>query len=74
MTALESLWQRGKTFLGVSYPIIVGAMAWISDSHCVSAVCKEDAFGYLAAGNMEPSLSILIILKRTDKILNRTYK
>ena len=31
-------------------------MTWISDSHFVSAVCKEGAFGCLAAGNMEPSL------------------
>jgi hypothetical protein len=56
MSALEPLWQRGKNFLGVSYPIIAGAMTWISDSHFVSAVCNEGAFGCLAAGNMEPSL------------------
>ncbi|MCK4644681.1 MAG: nitronate monooxygenase [Candidatus Aminicenantes bacterium] len=56
MTALESLWQRGEKFLGISYSIISGAMTWISDSHFVSAVCKEGAFGCLAAGNMEPSL------------------
>lgn len=56
MIELESLWQRGKNFLGVSSPIIAGAMTWISDSHFVSAVCNEGAFGCLAAGNMEPSL------------------
>jgi enoyl-[acyl-carrier protein] reductase II len=56
MSNLETLWQRGKKFLGVTHPIIAGAMTWISDSHFVSAVCNEGAFGCLAAGNMEPRL------------------
>ena len=56
MFDLESLWQEGKEFLGVSYPIIAGAMTWISDSHFVSSVSNEGAFGCLAAGNMEPKL------------------
>ena len=48
MKNLESLWQRGKEFLGVSYPLIAGAMTWISDHRFVSAVCNEGAFGCLA--------------------------
>ena len=56
MSRIESLWARGKEFLGVNFPIIAGAMTWISDSHFVSAVANEGAFGCLAAGNMEPSL------------------
>ncbi len=56
MHNLESLWTKGKAFLGVPYPIIAGAMTWISDSQFVSAVCNEGAFGCLAAGNMEPDL------------------
>lgn len=56
MLDLESLWQKGKEFLGVSYPIIAGAMTWISDSHFVSSISNEGAFGCLAAGNMEPEL------------------
>jgi len=56
MKNLESLWQRGKEFLGVSYPLIAGAMTWISDHRFVSAVCNEGAFGCLAAGNMEPAM------------------
>jgi enoyl-[acyl-carrier protein] reductase II len=56
MKNLESLWQRGKEFLGVSYPLIAGAMTWISDHRFVSAVCNEGAFGCLAAGNMEPRM------------------
>lgn len=56
MSRIEPLWIRGKEFLGVRFPIIAGAMTWISDSHFVSAVANEGAFGCLAAGNMEPSL------------------
>jgi enoyl-[acyl-carrier protein] reductase II len=56
MPTLESLWGRGKNFLEVRYPIIAGAMTWISDSRFVAAVSNHGAFGCLAAGNMEPAL------------------
>ena len=56
MKNLEKLWKRGKQFLGVRYPIIVGAMTWISNSSFVSSVSNAHAFGCLAAGNMEPAL------------------
>jgi enoyl-[acyl-carrier protein] reductase II len=56
LSGLKSLWKKGKKFLGVPYPIIAGAMTWISDSHFVSSVSNAGAFGCLAAGNMEPSL------------------
>jgi hypothetical protein len=32
MKHLESIWKKGKEFLGVKTPIIAGAMTWISDS------------------------------------------
>lgn len=72
MSALEPLWQRGKNFLGVSYPIIAGAMTWISDSHFVSAVCNEGAFGCLAAGNMEPSL-LDAEIKKTRELTDKPF-
>jgi len=53
---LETLWQQGKTFLGTEYPILAGAMTWISDSRFVASVCNTGAFGSLAAGNMPPEL------------------
>jgi enoyl-[acyl-carrier protein] reductase II len=70
MSKLEALWARGKKFLGVKFPIIAGAMTWISDSHFVSAVSNEGAFGCLAAGNMDPSLleaEIKKVRELTDK-------
>ncbi len=72
MLALDSLWKRGKKFLSVSYPIIAGAMTWISDSHFVSAVCNEGAFGCLAAGNMEPSL-LDAEIKRTRELTDKPF-
>lgn len=51
-------WKKGKDFLGVKYPIISGAMTWISDSKLVKAVSDAGGFGVLAAGNMPTDLLI----------------
>jgi enoyl-[acyl-carrier protein] reductase II len=72
ISLLEKLWIRGKDFLGVSYPIIAGAMTWISDSQFVAAVAKEGAFGSLAAGNMEPSLLDREI-KKTKELTDKPF-
>ncbi len=45
-------WKQGQEFLGVKYPIISGAMTWISNSELVKAVSDAGGFGVLAAGNM----------------------
>lgn len=50
----DQLARRGSEFLGVRYPIICGAMTWISDVHLVRAVSESGGFGVLAAGNMDP--------------------
>jgi len=54
MENLKSLrhWQRGAQFLGVPYPIICGAMTWISDANLVKAVSNAGPLGVLAGGNM----------------------
>ena len=49
---LSRYWNKGKEFLGVRYPLICGAMTWISDSRLVRTVGEAGAFGVLAAGNM----------------------
>lgn len=51
-TCLDGLWQAGRDFLGVRYPLLCGAMTWISDATLVKAVSEEGGFGCLAAGNM----------------------
>lgn len=53
---LEKLAQRGMEFLGTKYPIISGAMTWISDARLVEVVAKNGAFPVLAGGNMPPDL------------------
>jgi len=70
MIELDALWKRGKDFLGTRYPIIAGAMTWISDSHFTAAVSEAGAFGSLAAGNMPPELlheEIQRVRQATDK-------
>ncbi|NCC52156.1 MAG: hypothetical protein EOM20_13190 [Spartobacteria bacterium] len=53
---LDKLWQQGQDFLGVRYPVMCGAMTWISDYQLVKAVHDNGGFGILAAGNMPPDL------------------
>ena len=70
MKRLIRLWQKGSEFLGVEYPIMAGAMTWISDYRLVSTVCNHGAFGCLAGGNMPPDLfaqEIEKIRETTDK-------
>lgn len=67
---IDKLWQRGRAFLGVEYPILGGAMSWISESRLVSAVSNEGGFGVLAGGNMPIDLfkdEIKKTLDLTDK-------
>ncbi|MCX7005055.1 MAG: nitronate monooxygenase [bacterium] len=51
---LDKFWQRGKALLGVQYPIMCGAMTWVSEPRLVAAVCNAGAFASLACGNMPP--------------------
>ncbi|MBN2012902.1 nitronate monooxygenase [candidate division KSB1 bacterium] len=70
MILLNQLWKRGKEFLGVEYPIMAGAMTWISTHKLVSAVSNQGGFGCLAGGNMPPDLlreEIRNVNKLTDK-------
>ncbi|MFH2130159.1 MAG: nitronate monooxygenase family protein [bacterium] len=56
MKHLNRLWKKGQDFLGVKYPIMAGAMTWISDHRFVSKVSNAGGFGCLAAGNQPPEL------------------
>jgi len=54
----------------VEYPIICGAMTWISESSLVSTICNDGAFGTLASGNMPPeelAKEIDLTRQKTDK-------
>ncbi len=54
MEQLNRLWKKGQDFLGVKYPIMAGAMTWISNHRFVAAVSNTGGFGSLAAGSMPP--------------------
>ncbi len=43
--------QRGSEFLNCQYPIICGAMTWVSEPKLVATVCNNGGFGCLAGGN-----------------------
>ncbi len=54
MTELKNLnpfLKRGSEFLNVKYPILCGAMTWVSEPQLVAAVCNAGCFGCLAGGN-----------------------
>jgi len=44
--------EKGRAFLGSRFPIMCGAMTWVSDPNLVSAIGNAGGFGLLAAGNM----------------------
>jgi len=48
---LDKYFERGRAFLNVEYPIISGAMTWVSDPKLVSTVSNAGGFGALAGGN-----------------------
>ena len=48
---LTPLMKRGAEFLGVRYPILCGAMTWVSEPGLVSSVCNNGCFGCIAGGN-----------------------
>ncbi|MEJ5285086.1 MAG: NAD(P)H-dependent flavin oxidoreductase [Brevinematia bacterium] len=66
MSILEKVWARGKEFLGVKYPIMCGAMTWVSDINLAKAVSENGAFPTLAGGNMDPDL----FEKEVDKFIS----
>lgn len=53
---LESLWRRGREFLGSDYAIMGGAMSWVSERNLVSALSNGGGFGVIACGAMTPDL------------------
>ena len=48
----HSLFSRGNKFLGTKYPIMGGAMTWLSERNLVSAISNAGGFGIIACGSM----------------------
>ena len=51
LNMLTPFLKRGSEFLNVKYPILCGAMTWVSEPQLVAAVCNSGCFGCLAGGN-----------------------
>ena len=71
-TCLDGLWQEGRDFLGVRYPILCGAMTWISDAVLVKAVNDQGGFGCLAAGNM-PGEMLAAEIEKCAKLTDKPF-
>ncbi len=69
---LEKLFERGRAFLGVDYPIICGAMTWVSDHRLVGAVAGTGAFGLLAAANA-PVETLREEIEKTRPLTRRPF-
>ncbi len=69
---LDKLWRRGKEFLGVEYPILGGAMTWISESKLVSTISNEGGFGVIAGGNMPIDL-FKDEIKKTQDLTDKPF-
>ena len=48
---LDKMFAKGRDFLNCDYPIICGAMTWVSDPKLAAAVCEAGGFPSLAGGN-----------------------
>ena len=68
----EKLTARGREFLGVEYPILGGAMSWISNSKLVSAISNAGGFGVLAGGNMPIDLFIKEV-EETKRLTDKPF-
>lgn len=68
----EQLGKRGTDFLGSKYPIICGAMSWVSDYHLVAAVSNAGGFGVIAGGMMTPDL-LKTQIQEAKKATNKPF-
>ncbi len=69
---LRKLMQRGSDFLGVKYPIICGAMTWVSEPRLVSAVANAGCFGCLAGGNA-PAKVVLSQVEEMHRLTDKPF-
>ncbi|MBV1816637.1 enoyl-[acyl-carrier-protein] reductase FabK [Clostridium cochlearium] len=58
--------------IGVNYPIIQGAMAWIADSSLVSAVSNAGGLGIIASGNQSTDM-VKEEIRKTKELTNKPF-
>ncbi len=68
----DKMFARGRAFLGCEYPILCGAMTWVSDPGLVAAVSSAGGFGCLAGGN-SPLEVLIEQVRQTREITDRAF-
>ncbi len=69
---LDSIWKKGRDFLGTEFPIMGGAMTWVSEKNLVSAISNAGGFGVLACGGMNAKELESEIIE-TSKMTNKPF-
>ncbi|MBY0463007.1 MAG: nitronate monooxygenase [Alphaproteobacteria bacterium] len=69
---LNTLWKRGRDFLGVEVALLGGAMTWVSNRNLVSAISNAGGFGVIACGSMTPDL-LREEIKATKELTNKPF-
>jgi len=67
---IDDFLNQGQKFLGCQYPIMCGAMTWISDYKLVGNIGNAGGFGFLAGGNTPVDIlkkEIMDVQKYSDK-------
>ena len=64
--------KRGNDFLGTEYPIICGAMTWVSEPNLVASVSNAGCFGCLAGGNA-PTEILRQQIEQVKSLTNRSF-
>jgi enoyl-[acyl-carrier protein] reductase II len=68
----EDIFQRGSGFLKSRYPIMGGAMSWLSNHALTAAISNAGGFGVLASGAMTPEL-LRAEIEKTQKSTDKSF-
>ncbi len=66
------IFKSGSNFLQSQFPIICGAMSWISTPELVASVSNAGGFGCLAGGNL-PANELEKIITKTKSLTNKPF-
>ena len=69
---LTPMFKRGSEFLNTRFPIICGAMTWVSEPKLVSSVCNNGCFGCIAGGNA-PTDILASQIEETRKLTPNSF-
>ena len=65
-------WKRGADFLNTKYPILCGAMSWVSEHNLVSAISNAGGFGVIACGALSPEM-LRAEIRQTKKMTQKSF-